>query len=700
MADARQTPPLPPRLILDVFAHKANPETLATLDPRVMAGEDGWTLIWRHGRAESEASTTLAAQFELRDTALLSVRDADRTSGAARHPGNEMIRYLVWRDFSNEPNARALLGEHMVIAPRMEQADLLEIFAKLNAHATCIRASVLAHPNGEDMTLFHLRGDDRRGSTLAQFLGAYRGGRIPILNAYATNSGTAFLPVAPPVLGLTAVARLVAAAPTLFAGLTRPRSGWAPQQLLFAVARSRDFGGGSDNTGDKGIDTFFDIRSERFFGSARFTSDISGHRLQIAQSLAEPAEAARRVQERLVRPDSAFSALLTLRKTVSHAQVKADEARLATMRAERQALDRRITALSSTLKGHAVMIVARDDHFAQIAQVLRQVVGAGERWEDIRYAYLGKAPGAEPDPSREEAYHVLRFGPEMARAARLTAGLTAHKDIAFYWSDPGWAANYGRLGKIEVLVPNGYRLSPFPHSWSAADIDAHLRDIVAVWSDGAVTLEPNRHYVLQFIGVLRDGTPSISLEVYDEAQLAPLEGRTISWFNAVLAQSGARQSDELRDKLQDTETRAKLEAARVAREAELDAEIEASIAGARTAIDSAWTEFGAALTADLVTQLAGMESRAEKIAEIEAQAKALEAELAMARTTLEALRLESSAFAAAESKKTEDQTREIAAFLKSVEARSRQFDDAVKVSDSRVSVMRDKLDAIRNSWLK
>lgn len=696
MADAIQTPTLAPRHVISVLAHQADPETLALLDPRISTAEDGWSLIWRGSRGYQTSSKELADLLGLPANSLRTVPEEHRISAQTRHPGNEMIRYLVWRDYSNEPNAPPVPGEHLVVAPRLAVEDLRGILDKLNQHATCCRASVLSHARGGEITLFHIRGDERRGSTLKEFLVAYGGRKIPILNAYQTISGTAFFPVAPPAHSLAAVARLIANAPTLFAGLTEPRLGWAPEALLFAVARGSDLPGGDAENSD----TFFDIRGERFFGSAKFIPEAERPSLQFAQSLTEPTVAAEHIKARLVRPDSDFAAMLTLRKTTRSLKNEQNAAQLTTLLAEKSALERRIKTVETAIAGQSAMVVANDESFAPLARLLRQIVGSAERWQGIRYAHLARTPGHIAQTDHHGSVHVFHFGPRVAQLSRLNAALKAYDGIEFYWTDPGWAATYGQTGMVEIIVPMEHRLSPLPHSWSATDMDEYLIDMVETWSEGDIVLPPGQRHVLQFVpGQGRDGT-ELALEVYAEEQLWPINGRTMTWFNTVLAQSGTDQEDELRTQFEDTNARAALLQARTEREDAISTEIDAAVTQAQSAVAQAWEGFAQALDKDLAERLAQMKKRATQIEEIEEQALALEAELAKAKDMLDALVGETSTFSLSTSVKVDDQNRSLKSFLSSVQRRSRQFDTSITASDAKVTEMRNTLERIRKSWFK
>lgn len=703
MADgAIQTPELLPRQVISALAFNCDPGQLGTLSPRVEPGPRGWSLIWRDTRSGQAATAAIRDALDLRDSDLRRVAAEQRNAAETRPLGNEMIRYLVWRDLSNEPDAPPLAGERMVVVPDMDRADMLRLLQQLNTHATCIRAAVMEQAQGDNLTLFHLRDDSRRGSTLGAFLSAYRGLSVPVLKAYRTQQGTVFLPVNPPLESLAGVARLIHDAPGIFGRLAAPRQGWMPEALLFAISRAGDAALGTRNLRE----TWYDIRDARFFGSAAFISENARPQVTVAAPVYVAETALRDLKARLHDPDGLFARQIGLRPSGRFDIASEDASLLAALEADRRVLERRIRAIRNANAHKSVMVVAAEADFPLLAQLLQQIVGSDEHWRDVRYTYLTRSPGQPEDPERARPTHVFHFGPEAAEAVGLHAARAAYTSLDFYWSDPGWASSYGTLGRIEMMVPWGQRIMPFPHSWEAEEMDAHLRDMVSVWSDGRIALSDNERHVVQFVAdaptARNDAGLSpqtlLRLEVFRASDLYPLTGKTLTWFNAVLAQTGAFDGDTLRTDLETTEGRAAIAEARAKREAALGAEAQAAANAAEAQIDAAWEGFAEALQSDLDTRMTVLAARAEDISEIEERTKELETLLSETKTEFDAMQRDAASFARRASATPQRQSAEMTAFLRELADRNTKFTEMSASAEARLNLMRATLDRVKRSW--
>jgi len=304
----------------------------------------GWSVILGYDWRRHDASVARAEALGLQQSGLQKVQAARRDGVQTRALGDEMIRYLIWRDFSNELDAPALSGERLVVVPDMKRAQMLTLLGQINTHATCARAAILEQAQGGNVTLFHLRDDPRRGSTLSLFLKAYRGLSVPVLKAYKTQQGTAFLPVDPPRESLAAVAQLIHDVPTLFGRVAASAEGWTPEALLFAVARDTQPAGTS-----RSYDVWYDIRNARFFGSAAFMPAADQPDVLVAAPAHRSEEALAALHRKLRDPSGAFARPLALRPAVRQYGQVADKAELVALEAARRALDLRISARKAPL---------------------------------------------------------------------------------------------------------------------------------------------------------------------------------------------------------------------------------------------------------------------------------------------------------------------------------------------------------------
>lgn len=693
---AVQTSQLLPRHVISALAFDCVPAHLAHLEPRLERGDRGWSLIWRYERRLHDASVAVAEALGLQHDGLQRVQAARRDGVQTRALGDEMIRYLIWRDFSNELDAPALSGERLVVVPDMKRAQMLALLGQINTHATCARAAILEQAQGGNITLFHLRDDPRRGSTLSLFLEAYRGLSVPVLKAYKTQQGTAFLPVDPPRDSLAAVAQLIHDVPTLFGRVTASVEGWTPEALLFAVARDIQPAGTSQP-----YDVWYDIRNARFFGSAAFMPAADRPNVLVAAPAQKSKEALTALQRKLHDPSGEFARPLTLRPAVRQYAQSEDKAELVALEADRRVLDRRIRAAKAQLVRPSIMVVAQEDDFKAMAQLLRQIVGQEEYWNDVRYSYLSRAPGTEKvaDSGAHEPYHIFHFGADPAMAVQLRASLRAYENLSFYWSDPSWASLYGSAARVEVMVPFMHRLAPFPHSWEADELDAYLREMVYTWSDGRITLATGERQVLQFLpSETADGT--LRLEVFRGSDLYPLNGKTLTWFNAVLAQAGGEQADALRLAMDETDARAALTNAQSARAREVAEDAEAAQKAAMGQIEKAWSGFSAALNEDLNDRMSHIKARAKEIEKIEEMAETLEKRFKTVKDNLDAMQRDANSFANRTNRIPRTQSQEIDAFLSLLSKRDESFEQAVSRAEAQINRMQETLSRLRSTWFK
>ena len=699
---AIQTPELLPRQVISALAFNCDPGHVEALSPRVETGAQGWSLIWSDTRSNQAASAAVQEALDLANIRLQRVAGERRAAADTRPLGDEMIRYLVWRDLSNEPDAPPLAGERMVVVPDMERGLMVGLLEQLNTHATCIRAAVMEQAQGGNLTLFHLRDDARRGSTLSAFLSAYRGLSVPVLKAYRTQQGTVFLPVNPPLNSLSGVARLIHDAPGIFGRLAAPRQGWVPEALLFAVSRAGDTALGTRTLRE----TWYDIRDARFFGSASFTSETVRPPVALAAPVAEAATALRDLKARLHDPAGLFARQIGLRPSGRFDLMPDESSLLTALEADRRVLDRRIRAIRNAKAPKSVMVVATEPDFPLVAQLLKQIVGSAERWNGVRYAFLTRPPGQPEDPRRIQPTHVFHFGPEAADAVGLHAARAVYNSLDFYWNDPGWASSYAAQARMEMMVPWGYRIVPFPHSWEADEMDAHLREMVSVWSDGRIQLSEGEHHVVQFVAdknadkeaTPEDIGPKLRLEVFRAPDLYPLTGKTLTWFNAVLAQNNSLQGDSLRIDLEDTEGRAAIARTRAERESSLEAEAQAAAKVAGVQIDAAWEAFAKALQDDLDARMEAISARAKDVAEVEQKATELETLLYETKAEFDAMQRGAASFAEHATATPTRQSTEMTVFLRELSTRNANFSKLASSTEARMAEMRATLDRVKREW--
>lgn len=695
MADgAVQTPRQHPREIIRALAFACEPAHIQSLAPKLEETSQGWSLLWAKTRGVQKASIALTEALGLKESALRSVDIAKMNAAGVVAPGDEMIRYLVHRDFSNEIDATPLSGERLVVVPDMAQSDMISILGKINSHATCVRAAVMEQVQGGNLTLFHLRDDPRRGSTLSAFMRAYTGHSVPVLKAFKTRFGVAFLPVSPPRDSLAGVAQLIHDVPKLFGRSVETPSGWKAEALLFAVARE---------TGPEGMkekyDTWYDIRNARFFGSAAYTQDRPS--VQLAVPKRDPDASLRELQSRLNDPSAKFSQAVTLKSAGTISEIQRSDAELdahiEALEADRRVIDRKLRAARSSKMRPSMLVVLPEAQFPAVAELLRQIITKRDSWEGIRYSYLPRRPGEAAQTEDETPFHLFHFGPDLAAEAKLRTGLRTFSCLEFYWSDPTWTAHYARSARVEVMVPWQMKLSPFPHSWDAAEIDQHLRNAITTWSDGKIELNSDAAELVVF--AQRQGQDrELGVEVLRAADLRPLNGRTLVWFNTVLAQAGASQGDELRIDFENAEIRSQLAQARSERNAEVEAELAEAIAASKDQIDTAWSDFAQALETDLADRMKHISERTEAISGIEKQARKLDERFRETKRNIDKMREDAKSFAARTTKIPRTQSAEIDTFLKELSERDRKFNHSVEQANKQIDGMKTTLDRIRKAW--
>ncbi len=687
---ALRTPKLPPRKVIATCAYGADGDALLALDLRVDAGTDGWSLLFEESRKTRADLDRLLDDLQLSRSKLLSVPTAELVNSRAIGP--EMVSQLVHPDWINDESAVRESGERMVVAPRIDDRALVELLNRVNVHSTCCRAAQFDTVSGDPLTLFHLRDDPLRGSSLQAFIQAYRGKASPVLYAYSTPSGKVFLPVAPSAFALRAVASLIERAPALFNFAEPEADGWFPEALLFAAVRASDFPRPSSSIDNE--DFFFDAREARFFGAAAFAPDVERPRMVPAVPSPDQEGDLRNLRARLQAPDGPFAFPLRLRKA---ATTQADDtgARIQSMEAEKRILEGKILNLRAREAVQSVLLVAPEGGFDAVMRLLRSVFGRRRSWQGIRYRFA-----AAEDGDTDTARHVFWFGQSVAKDAQLFGMLIDHPDVRQYWSDPTWTAQYANHAKTTVMVPMGMRLTPFPHAWEASEMDEYIREMVDIWSEGAICLPQNEEHAIVFdlaeeAGDSGDRTPTLTVLVGAEFQ--SLSGDTIAWFNDV---SAARATVASRVDITALAQAIDALTFRTHNEARLESAVDdlnKQVAAMEAGLDQALKDFEQVIGKTLADLREQISSRTADIGVLERSAAALEEKYKYARRKLTGMEGADSVFTNEASAQATEQYKSVDSFLALLDRQEKASATALDTLESKVIAQKRRIAEFRKS---
>ena len=702
---ALQTPKLDPRLVINACAYSGLREDLLQLGIYVEVTQEGWSLLVRNERNTKDAVSILCDHLQIKRKSLTQIEDHVRLGVQARPLGAEMISYLVRRDWSNGPDAQPIHTEKMIVASMMPNADLISLLDRINAHATCCRAAVFHPPTGTSFVLFHLRDDAVRGSSLRSFLRAYKGLKAPILNAYNTEYGTVFLPVAPPREALNAVATLIDCAPQLFGFSPNMKDGWLPETLLFAVTRAEDLPNQVDeDIGSERNDFYFDTRKARFFGSAVLTEALRP-RMISAVPLANPSQDLADLQERLRDPDGEFAFPLRLQADKTHLLSEHSRSQLAEMKAEQRVLEVKINHLNAGLIRQSILVVLPVSAFGDMMVLLRKTVADIGTWDGIKYRYVtpdwkgfeALAPhvgGAEEN----DGLHVFHFDATLAEKVRLQSALSINKDISFFWGDPSWTAIYGRKAQIEIVVPLRTSLTPVPHSWEADRMDRYLCDMVSMWSKGEIDLNFSEPHVLMFYRPLGAAADALDLVVFEAGDFRELSGDTITWFNAVQVHSARSAETQALLEEADALDFADIQTATAHRADDVKEHLNAEVEALQSFATQSIKDFQTHIDAELATLFDTLTSRSEKIEELEKMSLMMEGKYKYAKNKLDGAKTANGVFEVSAKGIIVTQQKEMDFLLKIIKDRENVFVNSAKETEAKINAMKQRLHELAGKW--
>ncbi len=681
MSNALRTPRLPdPSFVMQAVANFGDPADLVPLGITIDVSPRGWVIMMLSNRKTKPVIDALCAALKLEEAALEPIDDDLRLAVGVRTLGQEMLSHIIHRDWVNEDDAVARQGEKMIATARMGNAALISLLDKINTHATSCRASNFGSDMADGFTLFHLRDDPARGSTLLAFLKAYSGLEAPVLSAYHTEFGTVFLPKAPPRDALAAVAYIMDRAPELFGFAPKSDTVGAPSPLLFALLEHDP----DEDTGGQNRDTCLDLRNSRFFGSQVFADHVRPV-MTTALPRANPEQSIADLRRHLHSGNGRFAHALQLRTDPDELMARDDLVDLSILKGERKALDLQIRHIEAGLPAQAVLIRVADEGLPEVIHFLRGLVARNDSWEGVSYKL--EHPREDPKTRR----HVFHFSAELAKDISIYSRLHHKVDIEWFRGDQNWTRIYGAFSRIQVMVPWKTALHPLPHSWDGDQIDSYLAEMVSLWSDNKITLPPGKDHVLVFHPQAGEGGDKVAVDVYMEGDFQKIEGRTISWLNAVQARlSGAADMSEIlenEDMVQDAEI-ARARGSKIERIQDvLDAQEQEMQAYGRQSVEAIFDSVEQAV-GDIVAR---MDERIELIKELEAAAKDMERKYKTASGRLSGIHSKDREFAEKAQSGAARDVREMNAFMDELEKREKASDAAIARTTARIRAMHSNL---------
>ncbi len=689
MSNALRTPRLSdPSFVMQAVANFGDPAELVPLGITVDASTRGWVIMMRANRKTQPVISALCAALALKEEALDRIDDSERNATGVRSLGQEMLSHVIHRDWVNEGDAVARHGEKIIAARHMENEALAALLDKINVHATNCRAARFGADMVDGFTLFHLRDDPARGSTLQAFLKAYSGLEVPVLSAYHTEFGTVFLPKAPPREALGAVAHIMNRAPELF-GFAAKGFSDAPSAMLFALVENDT----SEGKSTHGRDMCLDLRHSRFFGSQAFAEHIRPVMITAMPS-ADPEKSIEDLGRQLRNSKGTFAHALQLRENQDELLARDTLTDLSILKSERKALDLQIRHIHAGLPAQVVLIRVGDEGLETVIHFLRGLVSRNDSWKGVSYKL--EQNSSVPEKRR----HVFHFSPELAKEISIYARLQGKADIEWFRGDQAWTQIYGAFSRFQILVPWKTALHPLPHSWEADQIDGYLAEMVALWSGEKIRLPAGKEHVLVFYPQTGESGSPLAVDVYMEGDFRPIEGRTITWLNAVQAQltlpsdkSEVLEAEVLEAEVLETDAEIASKRALKAEQikAVLVAQEKEMLAYGRDAVAAIFDGIEKAV-GDIVAQ---MEDRISLIQELETAAKDMERKYQAASGRLSGIHRKDRQFARKAKSETARDVREMTAFMDELERREKASDAAIARTTMRIQAMHSNIAAMK-----
>lgn len=688
MSNALRTPRLSdPSFVMQAVANFGDPADLVPLGITVDVSTRGWVIMMRSTRKTQPVIAALCAALALKEAALERISDSERSATGVRTLGQEMLSHIIHRDWVNEGDAVARQGEKIIATRHMGNEALATLLDKINVHATNCRAANFGADMADGFTLFHLRDDPARGSTLQAFLKAYSGLEVPVLSAYHTEFGTVFLPKAPPRESLSAVAYIMDRAPELFGFAAKGATG-APSAMLFALVENDD----SEEKGTHGRDICLDLRNSRFFGSQAFAEHIRPVMITAMPS-ADPEKGIEDLRRQLRNSKGTFAHALQLRENLDELLARDELVDLSILKSERKALDLQIRHIKASLPAQAVLIRVGDEGLDSVIHFLRGLISRNDNWEGVSYKLEQNA--SDPEKRR----HVFHFSPELAKEISIYARLQGKADIEWFRGDQAWTQIYGAFSRIQVLVPWKTALHPLPHSWDGDQIDNYLAEMVSLWSGESIQLPSGKDHVLVFYPNSEESGSPLAVDVYMEGDFKPIKGQTITWLNAVQAQ--LTQASEKGETLEAEalETDAEIASIRPPKAEQIKAVLAAQeqemLAYGRDAVVAIFDGVEKAV-GDIVAR---MDERIGLIQELETAAKDMERKYHAASGRLSGIHRKDRQFAQRAKSETARDVREMTAFMDELEKREKASDAAIARTTKRIKAMHSNI-AVMKAQLK
>ncbi|MCW2243157.1 hypothetical protein [Azospirillum canadense] len=407
--------------------------------------------------------------------------------------------------------AQPVPGEAVVLLASADEEAAWSIFDQLNVHATAVRVTAAQAADGGGIHLFHVRDDDARVSS---FQGLRTSGFLDaaaVLEGFAFGGRSVFLPSGnpPDAQALDPFFRACA----VIADVARPSERGPVLALTVAGA------------GDARRIDVYPLNRLRYRDKTGVWPNAAGradivrvHDLAGSDAMVEALAARVRAAEPLVGYE------LELRDGFPAPGADTDLLRVQ----EKIAYYTELAAYLSGLARPQPILMRFDDRaLPALADALRRFPLMDV--DDGRLRYGFQATGADG------GVHYLLVSPdETAPASPLPEGLwrdMLDAEPMVFRVDPFFARFYTEARPQSVVfVPERATLFPPLHSWDQADIDAYLRDTLAVWfhgQRGAQTIPERPFYLFRHDD---RGAGRVVVEVLDAAAFVPLRQR-IGWLN-------------------------------------------------------------------------------------------------------------------------------------------------------------------------
>lgn len=686
MSNAVRTPRLTdPSLVMQAIAYFGDPADLVPLGIMVDVTIKGLRLMMRNNRQTKPIIAALCKALQLSEKDLESISDGVRTGSDTRNLGQELLSHLLHRDWVNESDAVPRQGEKLIITTNLDDDKTISLLDKINVHATNCRAGFCGSGMADGFSLFHLRDDPVRGSTLLPFLNAYSGLEAPILSAYHTEFGTVFLPKPPPQESLVAIAHIMDRAPELFDFAANNQVEGSVSPLLFALLESKTLG----ELDTHGRDVCLDLRNCRFFGSQFFANQPRPEMISARPSL-NPEQDIENLQRKLRDPSGQFAHKLHLREDYGELIAHDDLADLAYLKSERKALDLRIKHLDAGLPTQAVLLRVTDKGLDKVIGILRGMVAQSQSWEGVSYR-------AESQPGNlAERRHVFLFEAALARDISVYARLEGTGEFEWFRGDRNWTTIYGAFTRIQIMVPWKSALHPLPHSWNGDQIDTYIAQMVSHWSGDKISLPPQNDHVLIFRPEIQGGESEIAVDVYKAEHFRPISGETLIWLNALQTDLSADTDISGVNDRADERENADLAVSRVPKlehaKAVLDAQEETMLAYGEKSTLAIFESIEKEI--DMIAKQ--MNQRIGLIRELGTAAADMESKYKTASGRLSGIQQKDKAFAEKATFAATREVREMNAFMDELEKRERVADAAIARTTARIQEMHANISKMKS----